>query len=431
MDRSHKVSYLKISIRAAGAALAGLAIAGCGGNAASPEGAVTVVQPSTTKAQIVVGTANIFGTKTGMNVVATLRTPAGSSVLLTTPSISGSFTLPAIGGTPDGSGSTLVTGPSPYEIRHSGMIGATPQVAPGTTTIAPSTFGVDVGLFANGFLPANADNRGDVVDTPDYQPFYDPANATLLSTGAIGDPNSFIPWGGPPAFDPNKDNEGTRDGTFDPSVVGVNEGLNIFQGVTPRAGAYALNVVIPTNNGNTTITAATTLPAAVALGTVTAPAFVPDGAGGGKFNVVLPAGANDGLLQIVDLGPVQSAATGAAGYINCYTNGSFPAYFTVHVTGTGTYALPDLDGVGSPTKHNPTICTAAQNAAVAANVTAVASNAGGPVGGDQYTVQLIGADYPLYASNYLFNLGVQLPAIAGSRGSDDITISPILAGTST
>jgi hypothetical protein len=128
---------------------------------------------------------------------------------------------------------------------------------------------------------------------------------------------------------------------------------------------------------------------------------------------------------------VQSAATGAAAYINCYTNGSFPAYFTVHVTGTGTYALPDLDGVGSPTKHNPTICTAAQNAAVAANVTAVASNATGPVGGDQYTVQLIGADYPLYASNYLFNLGVQLPAITGSRGSDDITISPILAGTST
>ena len=413
MLRSLKVNHLKISSRFTGAALAGFALAGCGGNAASPEGATTVVPPSSTKAQIVVGTANIFGTATGMNVVATLRTPGGSSVLLTTPSITGAFTLPAVGGTPDASGATIVTGPSPSEIRHSGAIGATPQVAPGTVAIAPSTFGVSVGLFANGFLPANANNRGSIVDTPLAQPFYD-----QLTLAKAGDPNAFIPWGGPPAFDPNKNGEGTRDGTFNSSVVGVNEGLNIFEGVTPHAGAYALHVVIPTNSGNTTVSATTTLPAAVALGTATAPAFLPDGAGGGRFNVVLPAGVNDALLQIVDSGPVQPS-TGS--FINCYTNGTFPAYFTVHVTASGTALLPDADGVGSPTKHNPTICTAAQN--TAAN--------GATVGGDQYTVQLIGADYPIYASNYLFNLGVQSPPIAGSRGSDDITISPILAGVST
>jgi hypothetical protein len=423
------VNYLNISMRAAGAALAALAIAGCGGNSASPEGATTVVAPASSKAQIVVGTANIFGTAVGMNVVATLRTPSGGSVLLTTPSIVGPFTLPGAAGTPDASGSTIISGPSAAEIKHGGEITATAQVTPGTVAIAASTFGVNVGLFANGFLPANSDNQGTIVDTPDYQPFYDAANAPLASGGAVGDPNSFVPWGGPPAFDPNKDGEGTRDGTFDASVLGVNEGLNVFEGVVPRAGAYALSVVIPTNSTSTTISASTTLPAVFTLGKATAPALVTDGLGGGHFDVVLPAGVNDALLQITDLGPVQSA-TGAAPYINCYTNGTFPAYFTVHVTASGVVALPDSDGVGSPTKHNPTICTAAQNAAAAGNAAAVASNGTGPVGGDQYTVQLIGADYPLYTSNILFTLGVQLPAIKGSRGSDDITISPVLAATS-
>ncbi len=431
MQRPFKVKCLKISTRAAGAAIAGLAIAGCGGNSASPPGAVNVVSPSSAKAQIVVGTANIFGTKNGMNVVTTLRTPSGSSVLLTTPSITGPFALPATPGTPDGSGSTLITGPTAAEIARGGAITATPQVTPGTTAITPSTFGVSVGLFANGFLAANADNRGTIVDTPGLQPFYDPVNAGLTATPPVGDVNSFIPWGGPPAFDPNKDNEGTRDGTFDASVVGVNEGLNVFEGVVPRAGAYTLSVLIPTNAASTTITATTTLPGVITLPAATAPAFVPDGLGGGHLNVVLPAGANDALLQIVDLGPLPSTAANASPYINCYTNGTFPAYFTVHATASGVVTLPDLDGVGSPTAHNPTICTAAQNAAVAANVAAVTANGTGPVGGDRYTVQLIGADYPIYASNYLFNLTTQLPVIAGSRGSDDITISSIVAGTST
>ena len=144
---------------------------------------------------------------------------------------------------------------------------------------------------------------------------------------------------------------------------------------------------------------------------------------------MLPAGVTDALLQVADLGPVQSSGTAA--YINCYTNGTFPAYFTVHVTASGVATLPDLDGVGKPSVHDPTICTAAQNAAVAANATAVAANGTGPVGGDQYTVQLIGADYPIFASNILLTKGQQLPAILGARGSDDITISPILAGIST
>ena len=121
----------------------------------------------------------------------------------------------------------------------------------------------------------------------------------------------------------------------------------------------------------------------------------------------------DGLLNIEDLGP--AGASGGAP-INCYTNGSYPAYFTIHVTGSGTYTLPDTDGVGSPTVHNPTICTAAQN---------TAANGGTATPADSYTIQLIGTDYPIYASNVLFTLDIPNPAIVGAGGSDDITISPI------
>jgi len=247
-------------------------------------------------------------------------------------------------------------------------------------------------------------------------PLYDPLAAT-----SAGDPNAFTPWGGPPAFDPNKDGQGARDGTFDPSIPGFNEFITVFQGVKVVPGTYTLGVTIPTNSSSTSLSATATLGAVTTLGAVVAPAFVPDGNGGGMFAVTLPPGVTDGLLNIEDLGPVKPA--GKSQPINCYVNGSYPAYFTVHVAGSGTYTLPDTDGVGSPTQKTPTICTGAQNAAVAANV-------GNMPGGDQIAIQLIGADYPLYASNYLFNLGQQTPAIAGAAGND-ITISPIVSQVST
>ena len=65
--------------------------------------------------------------------------------------------------------------------------------------------------------------------------------------------------------------------------------------------------------------------------------------------------------------------------------------------------------------------------ATAQNTTA---NGGTATLGDAYTVQLIGADYPIYASNVLFTLTTPNPAILGAGGSDDITISPIGTGTS-
>lgn len=388
-------------------AVALAAIAGCAGNAASPPEAVTVVSPSTAKAQLAVGTANLFGTITGMNVVATMRTPSGSSVLLSTPTLTGPFVLPATPGTKTSTGATIADGPSASEIATGGIISGTPQVTPGTpaSQIAATTFGIRGGLFANGFIPANADNVGNARVTPYTQPLYDQ-----------NDTNAFVPLGGPPAFDPNGNGEGTRDGTFDPSVLGIYEGLNIFAGVTPKTGAYALSVVIPTNSGNTTIAASANLPTLVALGTVTAPTFVPSGKGGGTFAVTLPGGVTDALVSVTDNGA-------ADGKPNCHLGNPGTAYYTIHATASGTVTLPDLDGpktATAPFAATPTICTAAQNAAVQ-NMS----------GGDTFTVQLIGADYPLYASNYLFNLTTQLPSIVGPAGTDDITVSVISAQTST
>lgn len=388
-----------------GSALAVIAIAGCSGNAAAPPGVVTVVSPASAKAQIAVGTANIFGNP-GLNIVATMRTPQGKSVLVSTPTVTGTFTLPATAGTPNSVGATIDSGPSASEIATGGIIGGTPQVPPGTpaSQIAATTFGIRGGLFAGGFQPSNADNLGTARTAPYNVPSYD----TLAS-----DPDAFTPIGGPPAFDPNGNGQGTRDGTFDPSILGVNLGITVFEGVKPAAGTYNLNVTIPSNAGSTAIAASTNLAAVTTLGAATAPTFVPDGAGGGTFAVTLPAGATDGIVEIVDNGPA-----------TCHLGNPGTAYYSIHITASGTATLPDLDGprqASSPFAKTPTICTAAQNVAVDPKSTA----------GDGFTVTLIGADYPLYGSNYLFNLSTQLPAIAGPNGSDDITISHASAQTST
>jgi hypothetical protein len=426
----NKVQQLTISSRSAVLAVALVAIAGCGGNAASPPGATTVVAPSTAKLQLAVGTANISGDSTGLNVVTTLRTPAGKSVLVNTPTLTGPFVVPSTPGVANGNGSTITTGPSPAEIAAGGLISASPQVEPGSTP-ATSTFGNDGGVFAGGFQPGNANNLGGTLsangNNPYPQPNYDscasfnPDCSSGVDMGTTSNPDAFLPIGGPPAFDPNNDGEGTRDGTFDSGVLGVNEGINVFAGVTVNAGTYNESTLIPSNGTvQTTVTAPPfTLGTPNLLAVPAAPTFVPDGNGGGSFTVTLPAGATDGFINITDYGPDYGALE--AGSIksqpgNCYTNGSYPAYFTIHVTGSGTYTLPDSDGVGSPTVHNPTICTAAQNTAAQ----------GAATDGDSYTAFLIAADYPIYASNVLFTLNTQLPTITASPGSStDIAISAL------
>jgi len=397
-------------------ALVAVVVAGCAG-ATGPPTAKTIVNPGNSVAQLAVGTVNLYGgttyAMTGMNVTSTLRTPDGKSVLVNTPYITGPFKLPAYSGVvADGSGSTIELGPTPTEVAAE-SITATPQVPPGTVTIPPSTFGVSGGDFANGFQPSNADNVGGFFLSPYVEPLYDVFNVAPTSS-MPPDPNVFSAWGGPPAFDPNHNGQGTRDGTFGPGLLGVVEGVNVFMGVTVNPGVYSLRVVIPTINQNYQVSGQFTLPGVATLGNATAPAYHPNGSGGGTFSVTMPSGATDGLLNIVDLGPPLSSGGGQGGSCNGSSAGG-PSYYTLHVTTSGTYTLPDTDGPGNPTHRHPTICTAAQNSSAGA--------------ADVISVQLIGADYPLYANQYLFNLGQQSPSIVGSSGSNDLTISAVGNGT--
>ncbi len=410
----------------------GLVLAGCGGNGNAPLG-VTTVNPVAGKLQVAVGTANIYGdlgaagALTGLNVVETFRQQSGaqttgdSAALVNTPRLTGPMTLPGTVGTPDAAfGATFATGPSSTEIGGN-AITATPQQTAGSTTIPPTTFGVSGNASGFGIEDFNYTTSGtasNAAGTPaSYMPYpvpgYDP-NATDL--------NAFTPWGGPPAYDPNKDGKGTRDGTgFPRGVLGVSLGLDVFAGVTPGVGTYTLAVSVPTGQattGNVTATAALATAALLPLIMPAAPTL--DGGGGGTFAIVLPAGVTDGYVQITDIGP--AAGTSCNGSAPPATGS--PAYYTLHVTASGTATLPDTDGPAASTSVQvPSICTAAQN-------TALAANAGMTVSGDEFTVQSIGFDYSHFAAAYPQSNGNAAPTITGANGQADITISSAALYTS-
>ncbi len=109
---------------AAACAAASLSLAACSGSGTSPS-APTQANLNANVLKLAVGTANIYGDLggasglTGLNVVATYRQPAGalhpgdSAVLVSTPRLSGPFTLPATAsttGAPCDATSTILTG---------------------------------------------------------------------------------------------------------------------------------------------------------------------------------------------------------------------------------------------------------------------------------------------------------------------------------
>ena len=93
-----------------------------------------------------------------------------------------------------------------------------------------------------------------------------------------------------------------------------------------------------------------------------------------------------------------------------------PVYYTIEVTQSGPAQLGQLNGPNSATGGgignlvpSPSICTKSDN-----------GNAG-----DNFTVQLIGFDYPAYeaAVSLLHPPVPTAPQIAGASGQSDITIS--------
>jgi hypothetical protein len=431
----------KLKLVAAFAALSGL-LAGCSGGGSRGIPPITSVNPlSSGKLQFAVGTANLYGTATGLNVVSTYRQGNGlSNVLVDTPTITGPFTLPAAAAAGGGldAYSTLPDGPSVEEVAVGGEITGTaqtvhlgtpacdqttpctvPNANGGTTTVAPNTssFGQAGGVFTNGLAPANSTTQGVATSNVPYmEPLYDTTSG-----------NAFTPFGGPPAFPGDSNGLGLRDGLFNlgAGVLGIPLGISTFAGVTPAAGSYTLSLQVPTGFSGSTptfgkATASATLGSTALLGTITAPALVLDGNGGGTFAVAaLPAGVTEELVEIVDTG-VAGGGASCQGAIGA-SQGAGPVYYTILVAAPGTYTLPDTigpnttitSGVGVITP-SPSICTVAQNTAAA----------GAASVGDSFTVQAIGADYPLFESLFPNNKS-QAPTIAGAGGQADITISAV------
>jgi len=436
-------------------------LGGCSGGGSNGIPKISSTNPlSTGVLEFAVGTANLYGTATGLNVVSTYRQSDGlSNVLVDTPTITGPFTLPA--SAPAGNfgvdpystlgqaGSGSPSGPSVEEVAAGGKITGTsqnvhlgtpdcdqltpctvPSANGGNVTIPPntSTFGQAGGVFVDGISPSNSQTSGQAAS---YEPYTEP-----LYDSTTG--NGFIPFGGPPAFDPNKDGLGLRDGLGNLGgvnntlgVLGLPLGISTFYGVVARPGSYGLSLQVPTGfSGATptygTVSKSATLTSTAELGTITAPALALDGKGGGSFTVAaLPAGVTEELVEITDFGDGSDAADTCQGplgaTIDATGGGAGPVFYTILVKAPGTYTLPDSigpntsvsSGVGTITP-SPSICTAAQNTTAA----------GATDTGDSYTVQAIGADYPLYESLYPNNKS-QTPAIVGANGQADITISAV------
>lgn len=372
-------------------------LAGCGGGGGySAVPGVTQANLGSNKLQVAVGTANIPADGAiGLNVVATYRQPSGiSAVLADTPTLTGpaGFTVPA--GTPGAYGGAS----SDAGTNH---ISGSPQVARNQTPVN-SVLGTFTGVFSYGLGPFNSDQTG----TAYYpgNPNATPGNGYPLSiyagsavTGTNGttpqpyaSAKAFDYLGGPPAY------PFFNDGTFPPGFAGYPQGFSVFE-YAPAAGTYTLGVAVtPVNAPAITSTATATLSNTIPLPALAKPAFTSDGAGGGTSRVIVPADARivETMIYIVDS-----------------TSGAFYTLGPLRGSGTLSAALPDKLG-----KCNGTNC---QNGPAAAPSLA---------SGDRYFISAVTYDYPAFEASPPGNTA-QTPAITGSGGQADVSLSPALSGT--
>jgi hypothetical protein len=395
------------------AGIAAMILGGCSASGSNPKSPQTVANIAASTLQMNVGTANLAGT-TGTNVAVTYRQAAGqtnpgaSAVLVSSPTLTVPNVLHAPAGMADAFGSTIATGPAPAEIGTSSMT-STSQLPNATGS---TTFGNDGGAFGLGIEPFNyvaplgqAGVTGAPANVVPYAvPLYDalggsPANGTGTN------PNSFIPGGGPPAFNLAGNVAATQAG-----FNGISEGLDVFA-LAPAIGTYSLSVAVPGNTGTVTATATAAISTLVPLPLFTKPTATVATSGALTLTYVLPAGVTEAYIQVTDFGPtvVQGSGSSAALGTSCVgASLASPVYYTVEVTASGTTTLP-ATAAGGP------ICSAA------ANTTA----SGGASDGDAFTVQGVGFDYPAYEASYPNSLGKPAPTLTGSGASHqaDVTIS--------
>lgn len=391
------------------AGIAAIILGGCSSSGSNPKAPSTVANISSSVLQMNVGTANLAGTA-GTNVAVTYRQAAGqtnpgaSAVLVSSPTLTVPAALAGPAGAADSFNSTIATGPAAAEIGTTSMT-STSQL-PNATAV--TTFGNDGGAFGLGIEPfnyvapiGNAGVTGKPANVVPYPvPLYDklggsPANGTGTNT------NSFIPGGGPPAFDITGNVAATQAG-----FNGISEGLDVFA-IPPAVGTYALSVAVPGNNGTVTATASAAISSIAPLPLFAPPAATLAASGALTLTYVLPAGVTEAYIQVTDFGPTVVQTGGASPALGTSCVGASlasPVYYTVEVTASGTSTLP----AGS-------ICNAAANT----TATGAASD------GDAFTVQGVGFDYPAYEASYPNSLGKPSPTLTGSGASHqaDVTIS--------
>ncbi|MBV8490066.1 MAG: hypothetical protein JO199_05990 [Candidatus Eremiobacteraeota bacterium] len=420
------MTNVKKAVMAAGVAVA---LSACGAN---PSSAITPTNPANIAANVLefsVGTANLYGTSKGVNVVVSYRQPTGgynpgdSAVLVSSPSLhtANALPAPAAAEVPYDHTSTIWFGPAPAESNH--LMTPTSQSA-GAVNI--TTFGQSVGAFGIGLEPFNYYGPFNAPGPSKSNTPFQVAPFPVPLYEAAANPNEFESWGGPPAFDLLGNGTSPVGAPNVPAgTAGVSEGLDVFN-MAPATGPYTLSVLVPTTQGNVTQHATARLNAATVLGNATAPALVANGSGGGSFTVAMPAGATEAYVQVTDYGPFTVTPPSKPGGPSTYTwyggcNGANSGhgtaiYYTILAKSGSTVTLPNNAGPGG----SSTLCTATQNA----NATGVAG-----VSGDAYIVQLIGFDYPMYESSYPASLGNPTPPITRPGGQDDVTISPAACAT--
>jgi len=415
-------------------AIAAFALTGCGASGGSNAPAPNTQASITTNVlQFAVGTANIYGVaNAGLNVVATYRQPAGgfapgdSGTLVNSPTL----TLPAAIGAGAAAPAATVEG---YDACSTAAFGASANEV-GTTAMtstsqaqgstAVTTFGQSGGVFGLGIEPYNSTGQGDCTPpgvNATGTPFQVAPYPVPIYDNTAGDPNQLpAAWGGPPAFlNAGSTTSVVGNGNYPHGTAGLSMGIDVFANVPAAVGAYKLALSVPANTGTVTTSSSYNLAALTNLGAAAAPAYVPDGNGGGTFAFVMPAGATEAYIEVVDYGPSDAglagcngSGTGIAGPPAVGNGKGAPIYYTMEATASGTVTLPDTVGPGG----TPSVCTAAQN-----------TTNNGAVTADQIAIQVIAMDYPLYEASYGAQAGSSngksSPAILGAAGSADITIS--------
>jgi hypothetical protein len=360
-------------------------LAGCGGtNGTSINPPTSPVNlPKTAKLQFAVGTIN-FGpdAAAGLNTVVTFRQPNGlSAVLVSTPKITGpaGFTVPNTSGLISPYTGQLMQGNGDGGSgadAGTASITATPQLPPSATP-PPTTFGQSGGAFSYGFAPDNADQNGTTNFSLYLEPFYSE--------------NAVPVYGGPPAY------PFIYNGTFPAGFVGYTQGWTAFE-TTPVAGQYSLSVAVQTANAPSPspFAATATLTNTTPLPSITTAAFTPDGAGGGTITATIPADP-----RIVEtLAYVANLTTG----LN-YTVGPTSG------TGAMTFVLPPTLGACSGSN-----CQSGSSATPTLNP------------GDNFLAYVVSYDYPMFEASPPGNTS-QTPAITGSTGQADLSVSNVINGT--